>query len=335
MMVDQKSQKTCVIGIDTSCYTTSVAVVDDAGVIQHDGRQMLDVKPGELGLRQSDAFFKHVQNLPSLTDSLFNTLELAELRHSVRAVAVSSQPRQVDGSYMPVFTAGVAFAKVLASALNVPLIQTDHQSGHIMAGCLSSGFAEEAGTSFVALHMSGGTTEIVRCTQMGSHYSEVLVGGTKDLSMGSLIDRLGVKCGMPFPSGSHMEKLVSEALGQGAVLETLKFPLNHKEGWFNLSGMEAYCLKYLNEASHEVIFYSLFTACADVLGKALSYVCQQETMQDVLVVGGVASNHIIRERLKSSLGQQGIRVHFAEPKLSTDNAVGVAAIGCQSMTSLT
>lgn len=106
------------LGIDTSNYKTSVAVTDRRGNILFDKRIFLTVKKGERGLRQSEALFQHTNRLP---DILSEALENENIRNNICRVCVSSRPRPVDGSYMPVFLAGISAAKCISSALNVPL----------------------------------------------------------------------------------------------------------------------------------------------------------------------------------------------------------------------
>ena len=103
----------CVLGIDTSNYKTSVAVIDAAGNIVCDYRQLLKVKQGERGLRQSDALFQHVMNLPELVKKCFTDID----PNRIRAVACSDKPRPVEGSYMPVFNAGTGMAESIAASL--------------------------------------------------------------------------------------------------------------------------------------------------------------------------------------------------------------------------
>ena len=105
-----------VLAFDTSNYTTSVALTDLSGYILADERELLSVKKGERGLRQSHALFQHVENLPRLLD---RALQQAG-RDGIRAVAFSERPRPVEGSYMPVFRAGADFAAGIAAALGVP-----------------------------------------------------------------------------------------------------------------------------------------------------------------------------------------------------------------------
>ena len=140
-----------VLGIDTSCYTTSVALVEDGRIAQE--RRLLSVAQGERGLRQSSALFQHVERLPELLEALF-----AHSPGCVDGVCVSTRPRDAEGSYMPVFKAGECAARAIAAAQGVPLVETSHQQGHIRAALVDSGCGE---AEFVALHLSGGTTEAV------------------------------------------------------------------------------------------------------------------------------------------------------------------------------
>ena len=116
------------LGIDTSNYATSLAVFDTAAEeVVCDRKRFLPVKPGELGLRQSDAVFHHTAALPELLRELDAEFPL----HRVDAVGVSEKPRPVEGSYMPCFLTGLAVAQGLALARGVPLVRTTHQQGHI------------------------------------------------------------------------------------------------------------------------------------------------------------------------------------------------------------
>ena len=123
------------LGIDTSNYATSLAVFDTAAEeVVCDRKRFLPVKPGELGLRQSDAVFHHTAALPELLRELDAEFPL----HRVDAVGVSEKPRPVEGSYMPCFLTGLAVAQGLALARGVPLVRTTHQQGHIAAALLSA-----------------------------------------------------------------------------------------------------------------------------------------------------------------------------------------------------
>ena len=117
-----------ILGIDTSNYKTSIAVVDREKHIICDLRRFLTVKQGERGLRQSDALFQHIQNLPALMEEM-----RTEFDGKISAIACSFRPRPEAGSYMPVFLAGSGFARSAAAAMNIPLVGFSHQEGHMEA----------------------------------------------------------------------------------------------------------------------------------------------------------------------------------------------------------
>ncbi|MBQ3057158.1 MAG: peptidase M22, partial [Clostridia bacterium] len=122
-------REACYIGIDTSNYTTSVAVANERGDIIANLKTPLPVKEGERGLRQSDAVFAHTKNLPSLLDGLRDSIKgLSPL-----AVCYSQKPRNAKDTYMPCFLSGAVEAHAIAAALDIPIYTCSHQEGHVMA----------------------------------------------------------------------------------------------------------------------------------------------------------------------------------------------------------
>ena len=193
------------LGIDTSNYTTSAAVFDGSG--GYNAGRLLEVRPGELGLRQSDALFQHIKHLPG---------RFAELRAEgwltgLSAVGASTRPRAVEGSYMPCFLAGEGQGRTLADALGVPFYAVSHQQGHIAAAAWSAGRLELLDRPMLAWHLSGGTTELLYVEPDGVNVRAQCVGGTSDISAGQLIDRTGVLLGLPFPAGKALDALASKS----------------------------------------------------------------------------------------------------------------------------
>ena len=177
------------LGIDTSCYTTSLAVVDQQGRLLCEARQMLEVPHGRRGLRQADGVWQHLQHLPQLAAQL--QAEIGPLQ--LQAVAASSRPRPVAGPYMPVFVRAFPLpaawrpcGEFLPGAL--------HQENHLWAGMWSAGIKWD---DFYALHVSGGTTELLS-VQAAEQLKIVEVGGSADLHAGQFIDRVGVALGLSF-----------------------------------------------------------------------------------------------------------------------------------------
>ena len=129
--------KRVVVGLDTSCYTTSAAAVTAEGNVIASCRKLLPVPQGQRGLRQSEAVFTHVRQLPGLIEELSAYLTACE----IVAVCASRRPRDEEASYMPVFQAGDAQSRSLAALLRVPCFATTHQRGHVEAAKVDSGVA--------------------------------------------------------------------------------------------------------------------------------------------------------------------------------------------------
>jgi len=308
------------LGFDTSCYTTSAAAVNEQGEVVAASRLLLPVKQGERGLRQSEAVFAHVRQMPLVVEELQKQLDGQQAE--IVAVCASSAPRDEEDSYMPVFTVGMGHARVLASALNVPLYETDHQQGHIAAGLIGN---QEPDDTFVALHLSGGTTELLACTKSGLE----LLGGCADLHAGQVVDRVGVALGLPFPAGPHLEKLAMSCEEQ---VESLLPVSMEKDGLTcHLSGVETRAQQWIKEGkmSREKIAAEVFDVLARTVARLLTGACTKAHAQTALVVGGVASSTLLRSQLQKRLAKQRIKmqVMFGQPRFSADNAAGVAAIG--------
>ena len=297
------------LGFDTSNYTTSVAAFD--GVGGKNCSRLLDVKPGEFGLRQSDALFAHVKRLPELVDALAAEVDL---RH-VTAIGVSTRPRAVEGSYMPCFLAGWSQAKSLARILNVPLHEVSHQQGHIAASLWSAGRLKLMRQPHLAWHLSGGTTELLLVKPDGKNVQAERIGGTSDISAGQLIDRTGKLLSLPFPAGKAVD-----ALSRGSECrERYRVKLHGLE--FSFSGIQNKAEKFFSETENSAdtakfVMNCVVTCIADVTRAArLEY-----PGLPVVFSGGVASNSMLRERMRE------FAPVFAEPQYSTDNAMGVAVL---------
>lgn len=297
-----------ILGIDTSNYTTSVALTNQQGEISADVRRLLTVSPGEKGLRQSDALFQHLKNLPLVIEEVMNAVPDSQ----IKAVAVSSRPRPVEGSYMPVFLAGDGFGRSIASALHVPFFQFSHQEGHIEAIKYYSNFNNEE--KLLCFHLSGGTTELIR---MKDQQYEI-IGGTKDISLGQLIDRVGVAMGLNFPAGKELDQRISQASVKKSSLLT---PIKAQGCWFNLSGIETQSLRHLQE---EGLAYELFEGIASLLIEITDNAMKETGIQKVIFAGGVSESLFIRKKLKTVFGAD---IAFGINNLSCDNAVGISLLG--------
>lgn len=313
------------LGIDTSAYTTSLAIVDESGLIW-EARRVLEVVQGETGLAQSAAFFQHVRNLPQLVREV-----PPPLWQELGGVGVSLKPRPQEGSYMPVFTAGYAVASAIASARELDLFETTHQEGHTAAGLYSCGLSPTTfNTELLAVHLSGGTTELllVERKSPGALKIEIL-GGTTDLHAGQFVDRVGVLLGLPFPSGPALEKLARQA-GPGA--ESM-LPSSVQGMRVSFSGVETAARRLLAQGTPPADVARAVEGCvARTISKLILAGIGHTGLGQILVVGGVAANQYIRAELERRLAKNagaGItsgkaRLYWAEPNWSRDNAIGVA-----------
>lgn len=308
----------CVLGIDTSNYKTSVAVIDAEGNIVCDYRQLLRVKQGERGLRQSDALFQHVENLPELIKKTFDKVD----PERIKAVAYSDKPRPVEGSYMPVFKVGIGMAESIGAALRVPLFRFSHQEGHIEA--IRFGTPMEKVEELLCYHLSGGTCELLAVT--GDEIN--IIGGSKDISFGQVIDRVGVKLGMKFPAGEYMDDAALKAGKSTKILKKIAV-----DGLrFNLSGIETQCGRYAEKFMTEdletdSLIRELMDKLAQLLIEVTEKACKETAIDKVVFTGGVASSKYISRILRKHFEKTSVSVEFGNQSLSQDNAVGIAFLG--------
>ena len=297
-----------VIGFDTSNYTTSIAFFD--GIGGENVSKLLPVKLGELGLRQSDAVFAHTKSLPELSGRLFSHVN----DHNITAIGVSTRPRAVEGSYMPCFMVGYSHAKLLADALNVPLVEVSHQQGHVAASLWSAGRLDLLDAPHLAWHLSGGTTELLLVEPEGKNVKCSRIGGTTDISAGQLIDRTGQMLQLPFPSGKHIDEMSKQAVKEDV------FQVKCPGLEFSLSGVQNKVQQfYGSNSSEETAAYALRCVCHAVFS-ATKNALKEYAGLSVVFSGGVASNSMLREYMKP------LDAVFCQSQFSTDNAMGVAVL---------
>lgn len=309
------------LGIDTSNYTTSLSLVCDGKVIAN-VRELLPVKEGERGLRQSDAVFLHTKALPHLSEKLFSSVNMKE--DELCAVGVSEKPRDAKGSYMPCFLAGISFACGIAYSNSIPLYSFSHQCGHIEAAIYSCEKPHifDTDESFISFHISGGTTEALLTRRNSNSFDCEIIGGTSDASCGQIIDRAGVMMGMGFPCGKELDGISS------LYKKELPTTVSCKDGFFSMSGLENKVKKYLCDGEEECdIAHFLFSSIAKAIKKSTENLRERYGSLPVLYAGGVTSNATLRNVLS-----QMSEVYFASKELSSDNACGTALLAYRKYT---
>ena len=310
-----------VLGLDTSNYRTSAALIDGKGRILLNYRELLPVPPGERGLRQNEAVFAHLR----LLSAAAGTLREAANGRSVAAVAASLSPRDGTDSYMPVFMAGASFGRLAAAALGVPFIGTTHQRGHLAAA--KAGTELDRAENFLALHLSGGTTDLLEIR--GESVRQI--GGSLDLHAGQLVDRAGVAMGLPFPAGPELEALAVRGRSEGR----LGCSMGSGDLNCHFSGAESKVQRWLAEGktSREDTAREIYDVLARTVARMLCAGAEKTGLRQALVAGGVASSPLFRELLLQRLSTRrgAPRAVFGRPEMSGDNAVGVALIGLEKI----
>ena len=296
-----------VLGFDTSNYTTSVAQFDGQQGENHS--RLLEVRKGELGLRQSDALFQHVKQLPTLAAGFSGEKPVA--------VGASTRPRAVEGSYMPCFLAGVNAASAFALARNLPLLQTTHQQGHIAAALFATGEISLFTQEVLVFHVSGGTTDLLLC--QGADAIAPL-GTSSDLYAGQAVDRLGVKLGFPFPAGTY----VSEQAAQCPDKIRPKVSVRGME--CSLSGLENQCARLLQEGKAAAYVCKYCLLCiGETLVRMADAALREHPGLPVVFAGGVMSSELI----KTYVMHRVPGAHFVPGKFASDNAIGISVLAAK------
>lgn len=302
------------LGIDTSNYTTSCALYDSETGSVKSLKKLLPVKSGEKGIRQSDAVFHHTKQLPELMQQLFDA------NKNISCVSCSCAPRNEKGSYMPCFLVGESAARCISAAGGIKCYPTYHQTGHILAALYSCKRLDllKSNKSFLAFHVSGGTTDMLLCKPCSDGVIEIKrIGCSLDLKAGQAVDRVGLMLGLDFPCGAELEKLADKSTADFSIKPVLK--------GFDccLSGLENKCKDMISGGAQP---QDTARFCLEYLGCTIKGMTQAALSEygemPVVFAGGVMSDAIIKNMLMSVCGG-----YFAQPEFSCDNAAGVALYG--------
>ena len=309
------------LGIDTSCYTTSLFFMDREGHAAAETRRILKVKPGGCGLQQSEMLYQHTRNLPEL-------MEEAARGHSftVRGIGVSARPRPREDSYMPAFLAGLGFARSLAALYGIPLWQISHQENHLEAALWSANGPDA--DRFLFLHASGGTTDLLLAEKENAAYRLTEIGGSLDLHAGQFVDRVGVALGLGFPAGPALEQLAEHHT------EIPEIPVSVHKTKVSLSGPCTWVLRAIEKAKPETEESPIAAAnlaagvqwgLAETFVRMIRNGAAEHHVKHVILAGGVCANRWIRNHIVEKLAKRGIRVWMPDNRYSGDNASGCAA----------
>ncbi len=298
------------LGIDTSNYTTSVALYEGNEIYHY--KKLLQVNDGRLGLRQSEAVFGHIKSINEVFDKAVRNFDLTNLK----SIGVSVKPRDIEGSYMPCFLVGKSIANIIASVLDIECYEFSHQAGHIVSALHSVDRLDILDNQFIAFHVSGGTTEALLVTpDRESVIKTEIVSKTLDLNAGQVIDRVGNMLDFPFPSGRYIDNLSKQSEKEFKIVPCIK------GNDCCLSGIENKCANMRESFKDEDIAKYVIDYILITLDKICEKLITKYGNMPVVFSGGVMSNSTISEKLSKKYNAL-----FASPEFSSDNAAGVAIL---------
>ncbi len=308
-----------VLGIETSCDETAVAVVEDLKVLSNVLASQHEIHGRFGGVVPELASRAHLERLNPLIDEAMRQAETDW--PDVEAIAVTRGPGLVGALLV-----GLASAKAVALALDVPLVAVNHLEGHIYANFLEHGPPEPP---YVVLLVSGGHTMLVHMPE--EHRYEIM-GQTLDDAAGEAFDKIARFLGVGYPGGPEIDRLAQH--GDPAAVDFPRAMARSGNYDFSLSGLKTAVIRYVKaeqtagrEMAIEDLAASFQEAVVDVQVQKTIAAAEEKGVGTLLLGGGVVANTRLRERMTAEAEAKGLRLLFPSIELCTDNAAMIAAAG--------
>ncbi len=316
-----------ILGIETSCDETAAAVVEDGKTILSDVvASQIAVHSPYGGVVPELASRKHVESILVVIEQ---ALERAGLKSDqLDAIAVTRGP-----GLMGALLVGLSAAKAMSYALHIPLLAVNHLEGHMQAAFIGR---DPLDRPFVCLVVSGGHSALYVVESDGGGE---LLGCTRDDAAGEAFDKVAKLLGLGYPGGVVIDRLAGE--GNAQAFQFPKAFLEKDSMDFSFSGIKTSVANFVRKYGPpppqgqsgayrlEDLVASFQEAVVDVLVKKTIRAAQIRQISDVAVVGGVAANRRLRERLAEETAYNRLELHLPELRYCTDNAVMIAAAGYQ------
>ena len=313
-----------ILGIESSCDETAAAVVKDGRWIQSTVvSSQVQVHQRYGGVVPELASRKHLEAIVPVVDEALTEARLP--LSDIEAIAVTRGPGLVGALLV-----GFSFAKSLAYGLQIPWVGVNHLEGHIYSVFLEP---DPPSLPYIALLVSGGHTSIYYVTD---HTSAELMGQTRDDAAGEAFDKVAKMLDLGYPGGSIIDRLA----GDGDCTK-IKFPRSYLDKStfdFSFSGLKTAVLRYITNHPQALkeqipdIAAGFQEAVLDVLSYKAIRAAAQKGCDRIALVGGVAANSRLREKLTTDAGLKGIRVHIPSIPLCGDNAAMIAGVGYHYLT---
>ncbi len=315
--IDMKNQKFLTMAIESSCDETSVAILADGRtVLSNIISSQIDIHTAFGGVVPEIASRHHLENMNTVVEQ--SLAEAGVTLDDIDLLGVTYGPGLVGALLM-----GVATAKAIAFAKDIPLVGVNHMHGHISANFIQYPDLEPP---FMSLIVSGGHTNIVEMTD----YSKcVVLGGTRDDAVGEAYDKVARVIGLGYPGGPKIDKAAKE--GNPEAIHFKRVFLEKGSLDFSFSGLKTAVLNYLNterQAGREIsvpdVAASFQAAVIEVIVKKAMEAAQDRKQDKLVLAGGVAANSKLRRDLQEECNKHGIKLYVPDPVLCTDNAAMIA-----------
>jgi len=317
-----------VLGIETSCDETGVAIFDsEKGLLSHALYSQVEIHAEFGGVVPELASRDHVRKLLPLMNEALSKANLH--RSDIDAVAYTAGPGLVGALLV-----GVSLGRSLAWTLGVPAVAVHHMEGHLLAPMLEETAPE---FPFVALLVSGGHTQLVNVRAIGDYQ---MLGESLDDAAGEAFDKTAKLLGLPYPGGPELA-----ALADKGNPERFHFPrpMTDRPGLdFSFSGLKTFAMntwRSLQSTEDEQqlaqsradIARAFQDAVVDTLTIKCKRALKQVSGKTLVMAGGVSANKALRQRLQSFMQDNGGRVYYPRPEFCTDNGAMIALAGCQRL----
>jgi len=308
-----------ILGIETSCDETAAAVVKDGShILSSVISSQVNIHHRYGGVVPELASRKHIEAIVPVVDDALS--EAGMTLKDIEAVAATRGPGLVGALLV-----GFSFAKSLAFALKIPWTGVNHLEGHINSVFLEANRPE---FPFVALLASGGHTSIYHITD---HLTAELMGQTRDDAAGEAFDKVSKMLNLGYPGGAIIDRLAKQ--GDPAKIRFPR-PYLEKEAFdFSFSGIKSAVQRYISDHPDEYlkqvpdIAAGFQEAVLEVLTYKVIRAAVEKGCDRIVLVGGVAANSRLREKLKNDAAEKKIEVYIPSLKLCGDNAAMIAAAG--------
>ena len=312
------------LGIETSCDETAVAVVEDARVLSSEVSSSVHLHSDYGGVVPEIASRFHTEYIYSVMEKALK--DAGSGAGDMDLVAVTEGPG-LPGSLL----VGIAFAKAISFARDIPIIGVNHLHGHILSCFLGEDSSGEISDKFpfVGMVVSGGHTSIYMCHSLKKFD---IIGRTKDDAVGEAFDKVAKMLDLGYPGGPVVEERASKFTGE----DSIKFPRallkEETDIDFSFSGLKTAVMYYWKdsektEEEKNKICFSFQEAVIDVIDKKIARAMRLSGAKRLAVGGGVINNELLRQRLVKRAEQDGIELYLPGKEYCTDNAAMIAILG--------